>query len=303
MPADDIDPSSGIPPPPPSPTRRFRTPDGAPDPGYLSPGARKEKMRQAHARPAVPRRRPARPAVEYPELRVASAFSFLDGASLPEDLVARAAELELPAVALVDRAGVYGAPRFYKAAKSAGVRALVGAEVPLGTKRPSHQARARVGGPGLAASHGPSAAPLPPGGRRARRKAPPDAPSPVLALPRLGLLVASRAGYRNLCRLLTAAARDRPKGEAQATWDEIAAHAGELCCTTGGGEGPVARALAGGGMDAARAELERLAALFPGRLYVELQRHRRRDEEHRNAALVELARRLRLPLLATNGVR
>ena len=276
---DDIDPSSGIPTPPISPSRRFRTPDGSPDPGYLSPGARKEKMRQAHARPAAARRGPARPTVAYPELRVASAFSFLDGASLPEDLIARAAELELPAVALVDRAGVYGAPRFYKAAKSAGVRALVGAEVPLGT------------------------APPPPGGRRARRRAPPDAPSPVLALPRLGLLVASRPGYRNLCRLLTAAARDRPKGEAQATWEEVAAHAGELCCTTGGGEGPVARALAAGGMDAARAELERLAALFPGRLYVELRRHRRRDEEHRNAALVELARRLRLPLLATNGVR
>jgi error-prone DNA polymerase len=278
---DEIDPSSGIPTPPLSPTRRFRTPDGSPDPGYLSPGARKEKMRQAHARPAAPRRRPGRPAVAYPELRVASAFSFLDGASLPEDLIARAAELELPAVALVDRAGVYGAPRFYKAARSAGVRALVGAEVPLGTERPSHEA----------------------GGRRARRKGPPDVPSPVLALPRLALLVASRAGYRNLCRLLTAAARDRPKGEAQATWEEIAAHSGELCCMTGGGEGPVARALAAGGMDAARVELERLAALFPGRLYVELQRHRRRDEEHRNAALVELARRLRLPLLATGGVR
>ena len=273
---DDLDPSSGITTPPLSPTRRFRTADGSPDPGYLSPGARKEKMRAAHARPGTPRRRTPRPAPDYPELRVASAFSFLDGASLPEDLVARAVELELPAVALVDRAGVYGAPRFYKAAKAAGVRALVGAEVPLGGEAPHERGQA---------------------------KGPPAVPSPVLRLPRLGLLVASRAGYRGLCRLLTAAARDRPKGEAQATWEEIAAHAGELCCTTGGAEGPVARALAAGGLDAARAELERLAALFPGRLYVELQRHRRRDEEHRNAALVDLARRLRLPLLATNGVR
>ena len=74
----------------------------------------------------------------YAELRAASAFSFLDGASLPEDLVARAAELELPAVALVDRNGVYGAPRFYKAARQAGIKALVGAEVALGRERPRH---------------------------------------------------------------------------------------------------------------------------------------------------------------------
>ncbi len=67
----------------------------------------------------------------YPELHAASAFSFLDGASLPEDLVARAVELELPAVALVDTDGVYGAPRFYKAARAAGIQAFVGAEVSL----------------------------------------------------------------------------------------------------------------------------------------------------------------------------
>ena len=72
--------------------------------------------------------RPKRPFVE---LCARSAFSFLGGASLPEDLIDRAAELELPAIALVDRAGVYGAPRFYQAARAAGVRAIVGAGVPL----------------------------------------------------------------------------------------------------------------------------------------------------------------------------
>ena len=126
-----------LPAPPLPPSRTFRSPDGSPHPGYLSPGARKEKLRQQRAgvgvaapEEASPRRRRAAPP-PYAELRAASAFSFLDGASLPEDLVARAAELELPAVALVDRSGVYGAPRFYKAAKSVGLRALVGAEVPL----------------------------------------------------------------------------------------------------------------------------------------------------------------------------
>jgi error-prone DNA polymerase len=285
----DDDDSLPIPPP----TRQFRTADGAPHPGYLSPGARKEKLREkrAVAAPVAPGRARRHRPEPYPELRTASAFSFLDGASLPEDLVARAAELELPAVALVDRAGVYGAPRFYKAAKAAGIRALVGAELPLGDLPPSD-----YGAPGWLPAD-PSAVAR----RRPSRR--PDGPSPVLTLPRLSLLVASRRGYQTLCRLLTAAARGKPKGEAQATWEEVAAHTTDLCCLTGGSEGPVARALASGGLDAARGELERLAALFPDRLYVELQRHRRPEEEHRNVALAGLAARLGLPLVATNGVR
>src|SRR5512141_2486704 len=95
---------------------------------HSSAGARKEKARvRAFERPSVPPKR-ARP---YAELRVASAFSFLNGSSLPEDLVDRAAALDLPAVALIDTNGVSGAPRFWKAAKAAGVKALVGAEVVL----------------------------------------------------------------------------------------------------------------------------------------------------------------------------
>src|SRR5437773_12558521 len=67
----------------------------------------------------------------YAELHTASAFSFLDGASLPEDLVYTAAERGVPAMALIDRNGVYGAPRFYGAAKKTGVKALIGAELTL----------------------------------------------------------------------------------------------------------------------------------------------------------------------------
>ena len=70
---------------------------------------------------------------------MASAFSFLDGSSLPEDLVEEAARRELPAVALVDRNGVYGAPRFYKAAREAGIQPLVGAEVTLAEGRPEER--------------------------------------------------------------------------------------------------------------------------------------------------------------------
>ncbi len=69
------------------------------------------------------------PAADYVELRCRSAFSFLSGASLPEDLVDRAAALGYDALALADQHGVYGAPRFFQAARRAGLRALVGADV------------------------------------------------------------------------------------------------------------------------------------------------------------------------------
>src|SRR5215212_3720042 len=80
---------------------------------HAAAGPRKERVRKrAYSRPR-PKSRP------YAELRAASAFSFLDSASLPEDLIYHAAQHDLPAMALVDRNGVYGAPRFYSAAKKA----------------------------------------------------------------------------------------------------------------------------------------------------------------------------------------
>ncbi|MFZ2494007.1 MAG: error-prone DNA polymerase, partial [Thermoanaerobaculia bacterium] len=111
------------------------------------------------------------------------------------------------------------------------------------------------------------------------------------------LLVESRTGYRNLCRLLTAGALVHPKGEARYTWELIEQHAEGLHCITGGDEGPLAQ------LESAEETLHRISGIFKGRTHVELQRHRRRDEERRNVVLTDLARRLRLPLLATNGVR
>src|SRR6476661_3965948 len=67
----------------------------------------------------------------YVELHAASAFSFLDGASLPEALVDRAVQLGYPALALLDRDGVYGAPRFHLAARRAGIKAIIGAELTI----------------------------------------------------------------------------------------------------------------------------------------------------------------------------
>src|SRR6478672_9534219 len=65
----------------------------------------------------------------YIELHARSAFSFLEGSSVPEDLIARCAALKMPAMALLDRDGVYGAPRFHMAAVKAGIKAHIGAEV------------------------------------------------------------------------------------------------------------------------------------------------------------------------------
>ena len=79
----------------------------------------------------------------YVELHAASAFSFLQGASLPEALVERAAALGYPALALLDADGVYGAPRFHRAAKQAGIRPIIGAELTITAGRPGLAEQAR----------------------------------------------------------------------------------------------------------------------------------------------------------------
>jgi len=121
---------------------------------------------------------------------------------------------------------------------------------------------------------------------------------------RLPLLVEDREGYRNLCRLLTRIKMRAPKGEGAATLDDLAEHAAGLVVLTGGDEGSVARRLATHGATEARALIDRLASLF-GRfnVYVELQRHLRRDQEARNEWLSAQAAALGLPLLATNSPR
>src|SRR5215216_3507842 len=75
------------------------------------------------------------------ELHAASAFSFLQGASLPEALVERAAALGYPALALLDADGVYGAPRFHKAAQQAGIKAIIGAELTIGPRNTGVESR------------------------------------------------------------------------------------------------------------------------------------------------------------------
>ncbi|MGB7865803.1 MAG: error-prone DNA polymerase, partial [Candidatus Sulfotelmatobacter sp.] len=120
---------------------------------------------------------------------------------------------------------------------------------------------------------------------------------------RLPLLVSSRAGYHNLCRLITEMKLRAKKGEGAVQREELEKHARGLICLTGGADGPLAIALQHGGIEEVRKQVEQLIGLFGrGNVYIELQRHFHREEESRNRAAVAIARSLNLPLLATNGV-
>jgi error-prone DNA polymerase len=210
----------------------------------------------------------------YVELHARSAFSFLEGASLPENLMIRCAELGMPAMALLDRNGLYGAPRFHVTAEKLGLRAHIGAEIAV------RDIGDRVRPPAWV----PHSVPV----------------EPV----RFALLAESAAGYQNLCRMITGyKLREGTKAEGSATLADIQEHSAGMICLTGGDEGPLAAALARGGFGEAQNEVQRLVNLFGKRnVYVELQRHFDRNEEHRNQAAVRIARTLSLPLLATNGV-
>ena len=204
----------------------------------------------------------------FVELHARSAFSFLEAAALPEELAERAAALEQPALALLDRDGLYGAPRFYRAATRVGINPLVGAEVTLAE-----------------------------GGRLPLLV---ESPEGYQNLCRLLTKIKMRA---QLLGELQPKAR-RADMENAATLEEIAEHAVGLVCLTGGEDGPVALALEAGGAPAARARLDRLAGIFGrGNVYAELQRHFRRAEEARNEWLRGAAATLGLPLLATNAPR
>src|SRR5690242_4259363 len=198
----------------------------------------------------------------YIELHSRSAFSFLEGASLPEALIGVCADYGMPAMALLDRNGIYGAPRFHLAAQKCGIKAHIGAEVTIDDTLFGETGPARY---------------------------------PVLA--------ESRTGYQNLCRLITRTKLRAKKEESAARFEELEEHAGGLVCLTGGDEGPLAEALARGGYEEGLRAVERMMRIFgPQNVFIELQRHFDRREEARNQAAIAIARKLHLPLLATNGV-
>src|SRR6266571_4219134 len=234
--------------------------------------------------------------MKYVELHARSAFSFLRGAATPEELIAVCSELKMPAMALLDNDGVYGAARFHLAGKKLKVKAHIGAELTVQSPKSKVQSqRTNV----IQADIGHWTLDV---GRRR-----PTSNYGVFTLP---LLVRNRTGYQNLCRLITLMKLRVPKhakpGECAVTPEELAAHAQGLICLTGADDGPLAKAVHHRdteSTEAAQRIAEWLVYVFgEGNVYVELQRHFNRKEEARNQAVVEIARRLHLPLLATNGV-
>jgi error-prone DNA polymerase len=228
---------------------------------------------------------------DYVELHAASAFSFLDGASLPEALVQRAAALDYPALALLDRDGVYGIPRFHQAATRAGIKAIVGSELTIAVAARSSQLAARSSDSEEVLCTVKKQSEPEPASRE------PRAANSDPRLIRLPVLVASREGYRNLSRLVTRMKLAAPKGEGALTFDDLDGHVGGLVALAG-------RACITGARFGVGGMIDRLVGMFGARhVCIELQRHLLRDEEADNHTLRELASAFHLPLVATNGVR
>jgi error-prone DNA polymerase len=234
---------------------------GSAEPEQDGPLSRK----RATYRPPGDRRAP-RSSVAYAELHAHSAFSFLDGASTPEELVEEAARLGLRALALTDHDGLYGAVRFAEAAAELDMRTVFGAELSLGCE-------ART-----------------------------ERPDP--AGPHLLVLARGPEGYRRLSRQLAAAhLAGGEKGKPRYDFDALTTAAGgHWHILTGCRKGHVRQALSSGGPDAAERALADLVDRFgAARVSIELTHHGQPLDDERNAALAALAPRFGVGVVATTG--
>src|ERR1043166_8947631 len=200
----------------------------------------------------------------YVELHARSAFSFLEGASVPEELIAVALELNMPAMALLDRDGVYGAPRFHLSAKKNGIKAHIGAEIT--GKTPHSRVVSLL----------------------------------VLVRTRTGYQTLCRL----ITLMKLRVPKHAKPGECAATAEELAAHAKGLICLTGDDDGSLARAFERPEPERAKEAqrtVDWLRDVFGKKnVYAELQRHFDRDQEGRNQAGIGWAGGNVCPLRATN---
>ncbi len=235
------------------------------DAGGDVPWSRKRGKYQAPG-PKPERDRKVGSSVAYAELHAHSAYSFLDGASTPEELVEEAARLDLRALALTDHNGLYGAVRFAEAAAELDVHTVFGAELSLGSGARTEQ---------------------------------PDPPGPHLLV-----LARGPEGYRRLSRQLAAAhLAGGEKGKPLFDFDALTeAAGGHWHILTGCRKGSVRRALSSGGPDAAERALADLVDRFSaGRVSIELTHHGDPLDDERNAALAGLAPRFGVSVVATTG--
>jgi error-prone DNA polymerase len=234
------------------------------------------------------------PDAPYIELHAHSAFSFLDGASTPTELAAAAARLGYPALALTDHDGIWGSMEFAHACRGLGIRPITGAEL---TVRTGRRVLSRNG------THQPCGAVAP-------RAGPPHSVPPPGSYVHITLLVENAVGYRNLCRLLTAAhahTRDstgRTLAQPWATVEQVEEHAEGLVCLSGcARDGALAGAWERGDTAGGERLGRRLLAAFGRECFrIELQRPYWRRDHARNRWLTLLASRLGVPCVATGNV-
>ncbi|MBP7252326.1 MAG: DNA polymerase III subunit alpha [Alphaproteobacteria bacterium] len=222
------------------------------------------------------------PASDFIHLRVAGSYSLAEGAikiteekpkdgviAARNDLISLCKMQDMPAVALTDLGNLFGALEFALAAGDAGIQPIIGCSVGL-----------QRGGEPQKNGH------------------------PITD--RIVLLAMDAGGYQNLVRLVSTSFLAPDRLTPSVTWPELSAHAEGLIALTGAIDGPLGALLLGGQQQAAEACLEKLKALFPGRLYIELQRHLEgaigTAEARVEPALIDLAYRHDLPLVATNDV-
>ncbi len=269
---------------------------------------------------------------DYIELRTRSAFSFLEGASTPEDLAARAAELGYRALALGDCDGMYGHPRFFQGAKAATIRPIVGAELTL-----DDNSRLYVLIPNRARYKNLcrmiTASKLRVLGYRAQRRVDEGADESSVAsghsspsragrgqgLGRSDAIAAARNPQNFECAPLCSALNNDPhltsplqgegseqpvypaKGESRVTLKDLERYGRGLICLAGGVMSPLARALVRG--EDPRALTDRLRGIFGAdNLYIDLQRHLDASEERLNRKLFAIAETMRIPVAASNDV-
>jgi DNA polymerase-3 subunit alpha len=202
----------------------------------------------------------------FVHLRVRSAYSLLEGAIKAGKIGRMAADAGMPAVAVADRANLFGALEFSQATRDAGVQPIVGCALPV---------------VGL-------------GGQIAARWA---------KTPTVVLLVQNETGWLNLSALSSAAYLEAGEmAEPGVPWEKVVAHAEGLILLSGGPDGPVDPLFAQGRKSDAVQALEAMKAAFGGRFYVELQRHGLDDEKRAEPGLVEWAYAHDVPLVATNDV-
>jgi error-prone DNA polymerase len=272
----------------------------------------------------------------YAELHCHTNFSFLDGASPPDELTQRAVELGLSGLAVTDHGGLYGVVRFATAAQEAGLRPILGIEIelmnaaapdPAGVVVPPRRPRrhapaggAPLPGDGLPARPRPDRARLP--GHRDAVKEDLRGIGEGQRGPHLVLLARNATGYRSLCRLVSRANLAGTKSMPRFRQELLAEHADGLVALSGCREGEIARRLRVGDREGARAAAERYARLFGGGVdgsrtrgattcgdgpatagfFLELQHHLLPDDDWLVAETALLAEEMGLPVVVTNDV-